>query len=319
MNCIEFIFSDCLKNIKSNKKIMFAILVVCILSGVVLGSIHVHFYEQSECDKEETSVPFINISTLTKDETYYYKSFYKIKNTYNILNMYVEYLNAVDMTGTSLTELNDYEEKLISYDSDFKIIDNYYFSKKPMIIENKKNAFIFIDDNIDILKEEIQDINREIEVEKETAVSSINYSDEKKKKITIEKELDYWKEQKESVRQKNSSENDKINKRMDELLSFNIRELNDLIASFNNMISTFEKREQYDIIYNPYLLKNENINITDQFAGENNLEDTKEKAIIYARSVAGVDNKKEHFFSIVAFFAMFGMALSALYGCIKNR
>ena len=44
----------------------------------------------------------------------------------------------------------------------------------------------------------------------------------------------------------------------------------------------------------------------------------KNEALIYARSIVGVDNREERFYAVLTFSILLGTAFSVLYGVLRN-
>ena len=51
---------------------------------------------------------------------------------------------------------------------------------------------------------------------------------------------------------------------------------------------------------------------------EDIMNNRKNNAIIYAKSVAGLDMPQERFYTYITFFSIFGIVVSFLYGALVN-
>ncbi|MDE6950130.1 MAG: hypothetical protein K2P64_04340, partial [Lachnospiraceae bacterium] len=73
-----------------------------------------------------------------------------------------------------------------------------------------------------------------------------------------------------------------------------------------------------EVIYNPYLLREycDMAGIVGEIYYEAAVNVNKHKALIYARSIVGVDSCEERFYAILTFSIMLGVAFSVLYGSI---
>ena len=56
-----------------------------------------------------------------------------------------------------------------------------------------------------------------------------------------------------------------------------------------------------------------------EFTDEQIMNNTVNNAIIYAKSIEGLDVPKERFFSSIMFFALFGFVLAVFVGVIYKR
>ena len=134
--------------------------------------------------------------------------------------------------------------------------------------------------------------------------------------LSAKKEKKTWELKRDLVIETDEKTKTNENIKMDDLLEQSSSDLNQLVREFNTVIEYLELNEQYDIIYNKYLMKQyiTSVGIDEDLPLEKVMANSKNNAIIYAKSVAGLDNGKERFFAIVTFFALFGIVVSILWG-----
>ena len=130
-------------------------------------------------------------------------------------------------------------------------------------------------------------------------------------------ELKIWEKQRQNLDNKNNGDGKliRINESMDELLQQGVAAYNNLVVQFNDMIRGVES-EQYDIVYNLYLLDTYSsiAGITGELDEEDIMNVNKDSALIYARSVAELDNNTERFLACLTFGILLSFGLSVLYG-----
>lgn len=324
MNYFEYSISDIKKNLLYNRKRMLLIVCVCIVMGIVAGYMESIEYKQINNKYDNTVISNVNISEIPKNEEYYYKVFCVLKKAYSSINAYYSYLNTLDLHGESKELLNDFEESLSSFNEEYNILRNYYCSNTPIICNDNEATKIFIKTNLSIVNESIQDTDRIIEEISGNLFFSTyrntSESTELKKKVSLEKSFEIWSKQLELVCNGNIDDIEFINKRMDSLIEVNLEKQNNVITDFNDIVAYIEKREQYDIIYNFYLLDLflKDGGVADELSQDEILNNKKNQALVYARSIAGIDSACERFYSIMIFFVLFGITVSLLYGSFKG-
>lgn len=97
--------------------------------------------------------------------------------------------------------------------------------------------------------------------------------------------------------------------------------INVVVERFNEVITDIEKEEQYDVIYNRYLLRSyfDEAGITGDLDKEEVLNIRINEALIYAKSVADVDSRTERFCAILTFSVLLGAAFSLIYGILRTE
>ena len=139
-------------------------------------------------------------------------------------------------------------------------------------------------------------------------------------KIYAEQEVEILKDYLEKINELDLDSIQQTNARMDQLLEDGTVSINRLVERFNDLIAEIEKAEQYDVVYNPYLLREyvDMAGIAGELYEEDAVNVKKNEALIYARSIAGVDSRTERFYAVLTFSALLGAVFSLLYGALRN-
>lgn len=318
---IEYTINDIKNNMKSNKKNMIVIIVSFVLIGICVGALQSIDYKQQKYTLDDTIVEYVFLDENTKDETYYYKAFNEIKEKYNSLYAYIQYLKQVSLDNENVKKLMELEEELIKYKQEcYDEISLFYTSEKPIICNDYETTKEYLTDNIEKKDRAIETYEENLKILNSHSFSKL-FVDSSESKIyesikTAEREKEFWEDYLDILLTTDSEKIEKNNKKMDQWLTEGKEGLNKQVVAFNNFIGQVEKQEQYDIIYNKYLLKSylSAAGVTGELSEEDILNNRKSNAIIYAESISGLDMPKERFLACFTFFALVGIMIAVLYG-----
>ena len=321
----EYSMRDLIDNFQNNLRRTGIIFIVLLIVSVSVSFGLSRMYTETDVDRDDTKVPFISLQQFKNDETFFYKTNFELKKMTDALNAYVEYLFQVDLNGTNREKLVDFQNELYVNQDFFDEVIGYYNHNTPIYIENLEAAEGFVDQHINELEDAIARIDKQLEEYDEYTFASKSYISEKQKdllsqKSMYEEELSVWDRQKQNLQEIDDEKVSFVNRQMEELLEQGVEIYNNLVEEFNQMIVSFED-EQYDIIYNPYILDTYGsiAGLTSEFEEEEIMNINKNSALIYAKSVAGLDSREERFFSYLTFGVLFSVVISALYGMFTKR
>lgn len=329
MNLINYSMDEIIKNMRKNRKGMFFIFIGCILIGGCIGVYFGLFYKQPIYQLDDTIVDVVDVESIDKDEKYYYNAINELKEKKISLNSYIQYLGQVDLSAQSVMKIEDYQEKVIQFDDIYNQVWNEWWKSSVLGYGTQNDMEQFLKDQIIILDSKIDAANQMVDeaqdhsfsrsfvtVTEDAALDSI---------LSAKNEKKYWESKADIVINADEKQRNSDHTKMDQLLKKSFDELNQLVKEFNTVIEFLEDNEQYDIVYNKYLMKQyvAGIGIEEEVPLEKVMLNSKNNAIIYARSVAGLDSGKERFFAILTFFTLFGVVVSILWGGVfttrKNR
>ena len=320
---IEYSCMDIIENLKKNWKRMICIWITCLALGITCGFVNIKQLEQIDYSKDDTVIKIVDLSGLARDETFYYNAIIRVRNMHNELNAYTQYLKQVRMSGDSLEKVSGMESLLAAYEDTYQELIEKYYGYYPIIYTD--NASEYVDEKIYLNQNRIEQYEAELcKIERQpfVGISSDARRLELENKITkLSNENYFWEKCKEYTLSKNNEQREYNNAVVDELMLKNVSDLNELIQTFNELIVLLEDVEQYDIVYNEYLLKQYTINTmrADELSDEDIVKNEKNEALIYAKSVSDMDSVKESFGAYVLFFCMFGVACSVLYGAFWRK
>lgn len=321
----EYSMRDLIDNFQNNLRRTGIIFIILLIVSVSVSFGLSRMYTETDIDRDDTKVPFISLQQFKNDETFFYKTNFELKKMTDALNAYVEYLFQVDLNGANREKLVDFQNELYVNQDFFDEVIGYYNHNTPIYIENLEAAEGFVAQHIYELEDAIARIDKKMEEYNEYTFASKSYISEKQKdllsqKSMYEEELSVWDRQKQNLQERDDEEVSFVNRQMEELLEQGVEIYNNLVEEFNQMIVSFED-EQYDIIYNPYILDTYRsiAGLTSEFEEEEIMNVNKNSALIYAKSVAGLDSREERFFSYLTFGVLFSVVISALYGMFIKR
>lgn len=321
----EYSMRDLIDNFQNNLRRTGIIFIVLLVVSVSVSFGLSRMYTETDVDRDDTKVPFISLQQFKNDETFFYKTNFELKKMTDALNAYVEYLFQVDLNEVNREKLVDFQNELYVNQDFFDEVIGYYNHNTPIYIENLEVAEGFVDQHINELEDAIARTDKQLEEYDEYTFALKSYISEKQKdllsqKSTYEEELSVWDRQKQNLQGIDDEKISYVNRQMEELLEQGVEIYNNLVEEFNQMIVSFED-EQYDIIYNPYILDTYRsiAGLTSEFEEEEIMNVNKNSALIYAKSVAGLDSREERFFSYLTFGVLFSVVISALYGMFTKR
>lgn len=324
MKGLDYSISDIKNNIKMNKKYMAFMFCACLFIGIIIGIINGKNYEQPRYELDDTIVQKICLDDLVKDESYYYEAIKEFSGKYSALNAYVMYLKQVALSNDNLEKLERFESKIEEYKQSYTLLNKTYREEAPIICRKMEDTKEYIESHITSIQEQITSLDNRILTLKDTSFTenfvTISENSLLSAKSSLKNELAMWENQLRILQDINISELEKKNTGMDLLLLDSLDKFNGLIDEFNDYIKMIEAEENYDIVYNKYLLKSylEEAGITGQMSEEDIMNNRKNNAIIYAKSVAGLDVPQERFYTYITFFSIFGITISFLYGAFAD-
>lgn len=315
MKRIEIGFEDAAKNIRRNKKGMLIIFGGILLVGAVCGYIDYRTYEQEPYTVEDTIVQKADLEYLKKDETYYYRAFMELKEKSCGLNAYIQYLKQVNLSGENMKKVSELETAALEEEKKFEEIQEFYISEKPIICDDLDAAKQFAGQKKEMAELRLDKAQKILE-----ELGEKSEEKDRNLKIYAEQEIRIWEDYLEKMKDPDFNESQKINKKMDMLLEERTNGINILTEKFNELITDIAGDEQYEVIYNPYLLRKycNMAGVVGELYKEDIVEVRKHKALIYARSVTGVDSKEERFYAILTFSVLLGATFSFLYGALTD-
>ena len=320
MKHLDYSIDDIKINIKKNKKSMIRIFAVSILIGICFGIVCGLMYKQPVYTLDDTVVDFIDLKSIEKDEIYYYNAMNALKEKKLSLDSYVQYLGQVDLSMQGAMKIEEFQEKIIQFDDQYRIVWNEWWNSSVLGYGSKEIMEQFLEDQIITYDSKIEAADEMIEEAKNRSFTrsfvSITETAALDNILSAKKEKKTWELKRDLVIETDEKTKTNENIKMDDLLEQSSSDLNQLVREFNTVIEYLELNEQYDIIYNKYLMKQyiTSVGIDEDLPLEKVMANSKNNAIIYAKSVAGLDNGKERFFAIVTFFALFGIVVSILWG-----
>ena len=312
----EIKLSSIKMNLKRNKKGMAIIFLSIFLFGSVWAYVDKCTFEQDVLTPEDTIVQNVDFSHLEKDETYYYYAFMEVKEKVCALNAYLQYLKQVKLNGENMQRVSELEEAALEAQRLFKQIQEFYIGSKPIICDNLERTEKFITGKIEANKLRLQEAEQTLEDLGKKAGNK-----ERHLRLYAMQNVEIWENYLERVKNITPDEIQYINSTMDQLLEKGKNSINGVVEEFNKLIKNIEKEEQYDVVYNRYLLRKYSnmAELAGEFEEEDAVNVKKDEALVYARSIAGLDSQMERFCAEIMFFTLLGTMLSLLYGCLKDK
>lgn len=312
-----------LENIKKNKRLIIITFISFLTVGILAGTISsIHYSKKIEKYSAE-KVPYVNLESINKDEKYYYNAILEIDSLYYYLQTYVLYFDTVNMNVENKEKIDSLGDE-ISQNKDIAKLKKTFYENPLIAFGNKAAAIKFYNDLIDEVKEEKNSYENQLEILRSGNYSS-EYKDTKQLKWSISvKNLEKKINDLEKVVKKSQSMDSQylanIAADMDSTLQIESQKLNLIVKHFNKTMAEIAESEQYEIIYNKHLsYENYKINLTSEMEEAELLSDKKDNAVIYAKSVEGLDIGKERFYAYVTFFLLCGVVISTLVGMFYKK
>ena len=216
----------------------------------------------------------------------------KEKNDY--IKAYLRYFEQVDISNESRSLLEEVEKSISEYQESYDNAREFYEENAPVIFEKKGDAVEFYNEKIDDLERNKE--NTEVRLEE---IVNGNYTSDYKQsqQNTIASELsnfqndiDMFNHQVSIITNSSQAEIEETATSADSILQDNSKQLNSIIDTFNNTLKTLAKNENYEIIYNKRLINDhfQDAGFNGEMEQEDVLEDRLGRAVIYARSIAGL-------------------------------
>lgn len=324
MNIIELSLSDITKNIKRNVKLILVILIICIMVGTICGIINAKAYNPREEVNVSQIQEHIDLSSLKKDGAYYYNAFLNLKEKNDYIQAYLRYFEQVDISNKSRSLLEEVEKSISEYKESYDDAQEFYEESAPVIFEKRNDAVEFYTDKINDLEK--NKTNTELELEE---IVNGNYTDNFKQSqqntiaadiLNLQRDIDTFSQQVRIIERIDKDEAEETAASADSILQENSNKLNNIIDDFNETLNDIAQNENYEIIYNKRLINDyfENAGFNGEMEQEDILENQLGRAIIYAKSIAGLDVRSERFFATFTFFILFGIVLSLIVGAVYN-
>lgn len=313
-----------LSNMKNNIKKMCTIVICGCIIGGIIGYIYAQLYNPSQMVKQTESFDSISLLQINKNEEYYFNAFYQLKQNDMFLNAYLQYLSQVDLSHESKAKLNKTADTIYNYEEDGlnKAID--FYQRNPLFLEGFYEETIEFYDNkkheLEIYQEEQKEILKNPEM-KNTSTSNKAEQNREEELILIEQEISVYSSIQEQIRI-HANDSYLYQEKANEVLEINYEKMNGLINEFNEMLEYISKNDGYEISFNKVILNGYTTNGPKRFAyklnGDNIMDNTINRAIIYAKSIEGIDNSKEIFFATITFFFLLSIGVAACVGSFHN-
>lgn len=320
MNIIKISLDDIKNNFKTNYKLALKIIGICIFIGVICGLISAKTYHSNKVGDVPPVQEHLDFNLLEHNEAYYYNAFLALKEKHDYLAAYLEYFEQVDMSSESRILLDDIQEYLDEHETEFQKAENFYKEEAPFLIRQKEKTISFYREIIDereITKNNLENKLDEITNGKYTeSFKDSEQSRLSKLIITVKADLKLFNNHISIIENRTNDEAQKVTETADCLLTENEATINETIDQFNVTMEKLAQKENYQIIYNKRLLNDyfEKAGFNSSMQQEEILSNQKGKAIVYAKSIAGLDQKKERFFATVTFFMLFGIVVALIVG-----
>ena len=328
MRVIEISKKTIHENLKNNIKYMGVIIVLNIALGIIVGTFNAILYNPQQNVNITALESELDLSLIDQDEAYFFNAFFKLKQKSQYLNAYLDYFTQVQLTSDSREKLNEVESELDLYDSERLSDAIRFYKNNPLALENQVESTIcFYDDRIEIISDDKSNVYKKLNDVVEKNYTE-DYKNEEQKKIeskidSLDNEIGLYNNISNLLKTTDANTIQEKSVAAVELLKVNYSELNEIIQTFNKILKDISESENYEIIYNKRLIskyeKETTMKFYSEFTDEQIMNNTVNNAIIYAKSIEGLDVPKERFFSSIMFFALFGFVLAVFVGVIYKR
>ena len=316
MKIIKISYKDIKSNLKKNVKIMVIILSICMIMGCIIGVVDASHYSPIKYSNMQMQRG-LNLNEIKRDGAYYYNAFMSLKEQVAYLNAYVECLERIEFSEESKEIIAAFTDTMSGYQKTYNAAINFYYNEAPYIPEEKNNTLKFYEDSIKELERNKEKQEIKLEYEKKNRDAIVDYI------VKIQERIELFQEHHNLVQSRSDDVAEVIANEADNILNINYQEINNIITTFNSSISAIEKNDCYEIEYckrffYDYTVETDLL-ITGALKKEIVLNDKKGQAIIYAKSIEGVDIIEERFIAIFMFFTLFGAVISLLIGGFFNN
>ena len=304
-------------NLKSNWKRGSLLLFICILCGLLVGLYQYQTYSPEKLTINDDLNQPIVLSDYPQGASQNYDIFHTIKTNADNIEVYYHYLMQISTSEESRIKIEDAFEAYDSFYSDeiSKFLDS--FKENPSAPQGFEDATI---DYYERQAEKCLDGVRDEENRLKDVIEG-SYTNDYKESFQSRVELSIarqkskaktFKEIADKLRNMNSIEMQKNREDFSNDAAKLAERINTEGDNIDELLCEISKNDGYELIYNKYLLP-------DAAFGDINEEYTSDRlgeAIIYARSVEGVDNRAERFWATMLFFVIFGITIAFLYGAL---
>ena len=322
MNVLELSFKDIFKNVKKNYRLVFLSFLICIIVGLICGAINAYSYEpdnETQILEEQDSV---DLDSIEKNGAYYYNAFLEIKEKRDYISAYLKYFESVDVSEKSRKSLEEVENKINEYKESYNNLKEFYFNNAPVIADDSEYAVKFLSQKVDYLEEKKTKNRNKIDEITDGGYTS-EYKKEKEEQLfknnsKLQNDIDILEHHIYIIENSSKREKNEISRIANGLFKENSEQLNSIVDDFNDAMYDVSKREGYEIVYNKRLIGDyfEDTGLNNAIDKESVLNQQLGKAVIYAKSIAGLDIKAERFFATLTFFILFGVIFSVIIGVV---
>lgn len=324
MKIKELSLGDILKSVKKNFKLVIIIFIACIIAGVLCGIINAKSYNPKEEVRVSQIQEHVDLESIEKDGAYYYNAFFDLKEKNDYIQAYLRYFEQVDVSNESRAALSEVAGDVEEYQDDFNDAKTFYEENAPVIYEKRDSAITFYNEKVSDLEKNKADLELQLE-----EIVDGNYTDSYKTTeqdnisenlSALQIDIDMFNRQINIIRNSTQEDIEETAEAADEVLKENVTTINTIIDDFNETLSEIAETDNYEIIYNKRLINDyfENAGFNGELEQEDILNDQLGRAIIYAKSIAGLDISAERFFATITFFILFGVIFAVIIGAMRK-
>ncbi|MBQ3292626.1 MAG: hypothetical protein IJH43_09750 [Mogibacterium sp.] len=324
MKVINFDFKSSFANIRKNARFSIIILIVCILIGVICGLYQSRQYQGNK-DLVYRGEPEVTLADIEKNEQYYFDAFDRIKAEIDCLDIYFKYFRNVKLTNANRELLEEAKVAFDDFYEDYKSTE-YYFWETALTAGDKDKTVEFYRQKMTGLEEMKEVVDAKCAEDDEDKL----LTDVERKRLNDQAVyIDAYHSNFETLIALFDAPDEEIlknNEEADRMLADNVDKLNKIIAMFNSAMQTISGSENYQILINKNIFPNSsiftvegiNFGLLRMTEDETLLNNKINNAIIYAKSVEGLDSGHERLFAMITFFTLFGIILSITFGAFHT-
>lgn len=316
---------DLRKNFRRNIKLVVLIVAICTCIGVIIGIIDARNYAGIQKSQNTEKVELVTLEELNYDEKFFYTAFFALKKKHDSLWAYLQYFEQVDLTPASKQKLDGVQSTLLEYEPQYESALDFYHQHALAFPDKKEETIRFYTEQIKKLKKQKKSLNVH-KKELQSGDYTDAYRDSRMEELffeieKIENNLQDLENIISFIEESNIAELQANIKKAQKLLNNSVSEINDIVIHFNNTMEAISKTESYEIVYNKYLLEGylNEAGMNNELEEEDILENRLNQAIIYAKSVEGLDVKMERAMAILTFFMLFGIVLAVIIGVCYTK
>lgn len=313
MKVIEFDIRTIAGNLKRNARTALLLFLICVLVGAAFG-----FY-QYRTYREKPRMSFageedLSISDIAQDEEYYFNAFDRIQREATCLDLYYRYFQNVNLSKANRDSLSEAKTDYNAFYENYMDASSYYWNT-PLSAVDKAETIGFYE----LKTEQLKDIRDSIErtLSDDEGVKASDKALYENQKDEVEDTIRQLEELIDRLAAATDEDIAANNKKADKMLNENIESINGNIKLFNQLMQQIAESENYYILDNDYIF-NSRLGLLKQMDDLYFLNNRLNKAIIYAKSVEGLDSGKERMYAIITFFMLFGLVVSVTYGAFHT-